>query len=118
MGLLALMLLHESRRTARVTSDGDLILLEAQDRKSWNQDFIKEGQRLVRQSLASGEAGSYSIQAAILCGPCGSCDGCRHGLVQIVSLYDLLLRINPSPVIELNRAVAVAMADGPAAGCN
>ncbi len=116
MGLLALMLLHESRRTARVTSAGDLILLEAQDRKSWNQDFIKEGQRLVRQSLASGEAGSYSIQAAISAVHAEAATAADTDWSQIVSLYDLLLRINPSPVIELNRAVAVAMAEGPAAG--
>ena len=115
-GLLALMLLHESRRTARTSPDGDLILLEDQDRSLWNRDLIAEGTRLVEEALASGQAGPYVIQAAISAVHAEARQASGTDWAQIVGLYDILFRAEPSPVIELNRAVAVAMRDGPEVG--
>jgi RNA polymerase sigma-70 factor, ECF subfamily len=116
MGLLALMLLHESRRTARVSADGDLILLEDQDRTRWNRELIAEGKSLIERALGSGRVGAYSIQAAISAVHAESPSAAETDWAQIVALYDVLLRSGPSPVVELNRAVAVAMRDGPEAG--
>jgi RNA polymerase sigma-70 factor (ECF subfamily) len=115
IGLLALMLLHDSRRAARATPEGDLILLEDQDRSLWNRDQIAEGVRLVRRALASG-SGAYAIQAAIAALHAEAPSTAGTDWAEIVGLYDVLLQSNPSPVIELNRAVALAMRDGPAAG--
>jgi RNA polymerase sigma-70 factor, ECF subfamily len=116
IGLLALMLLHESRRTARTSPSGDMILLADQDRSLWNRDLIAEGTALVEQVLASGGAGSYAIQAAISAVHAEALEPEATDWNQIVGLYDVLLRAEPSPVVELNRAVAVAMRDGPPAG--
>ena len=116
IGLLALMLLHESRRETRMTPEGDVILLEDQDRSLWNKEQIAEGIRLVQQALSSGPPGPYAIQAAIAAVHAESPGAAETDWAEIVGLYDLLLRLDPSPVIELNRAVAVAMRDGPAAG--
>ena len=116
MGLLALMLLHESRREARTSADGDVILLEDQDRSRWNRDFIAEGLRFVERSLGSRRFGPYTVQAAIAAVHAEAAAAAATDWSQIVALYDLLLRIDPSPVIELNRAVAVAMRNGPTAG--
>ncbi|HEX7094118.1 MAG TPA: RNA polymerase sigma factor [Nitrospiraceae bacterium] len=116
VGLLALMLLHDSRRTARTSPTGDLILLENQDRALWNRNQITEGVSLVAQALSSGQVGSYIIQAAIAAAHAQASNSATTDWAQIVALYDLLLQAHPSPVIELNRAVAVAMSDGPLAG--
>jgi RNA polymerase sigma-70 factor, ECF subfamily len=116
MGLLALMLLHESRRAARTSADGELVLLDAQDRSLWDQNQIAEGSRLVTRSLSSREFGPYTIQAAIAAVHAQAPTADATDWAQIVGLYDVLLRAAPSPVIELNRAVAVAMRDGPGAG--
>jgi RNA polymerase sigma-70 factor (ECF subfamily) len=114
--LLALMLLHDSRRAARVDGDGEVVLLEEQDRSSWDQEEIREGLKLVESALRGGAAGPYALQSAI---------GAIHAQAtraedtdwrQIVALYERLLRIQPSAVIELNHAAAVGMAEGPAAG--
>ena len=116
MGLLALMLLHESRRETRISPDGELVRLADQDRSRWDRACILEGRALVRRAFASGEIGSYTVQAAI---------AAEHALPErvadtnwqrIVTLYDVLLKADPSPVAELNRATAVAMRDGPEAG--
>jgi RNA polymerase sigma-70 factor (ECF subfamily) len=115
-GLLALMLLHESRRAARSGVDGEVILLEAQDRSLWSRELIAEGEALVLQALHSRRFGPYSLQAAIAAVHAGAASLEETDWVQIVGLYDELLRLNPSPVIELNRAVALAMRDGPEAG--
>jgi RNA polymerase sigma-70 factor (ECF subfamily) len=115
-GLLALMLLQESRRDARTSASGELILLEDQDRSLWNRDRIEEGTRLVEQALSSPGFGSYAIQAAISAVHAEAPSVAETDWAEIVGLYDVLLRADPSPVIELNRAVAVAMRDGPAAG--
>lgn len=115
-GLLALMLLHDSRRAARTSPDGDLILLEEQDRTRWNREQIAEGVALVEQALASRRFGPYTLQAAIAAVHAEAPDAVATDWAQIVGLYDVLLRIEASPVVELNRAVAVAMRDGPAAG--
>ncbi len=115
-GLLALMLLQESRRAARTSPSGDIVLLEDQDRSLWNREFINEGLALVSRALASSEAGPYTIQAAIAAVHANAANSAATDWAQIVALYDVLLRANPSPVVELNRAVAVAMRDGPAAG--
>src|SRR3954468_16980711 len=115
IGLLALMLLHDSRRAARATRNGDLILLEDQDRSLWNRDQIAEGVRLVRRALAAGP-GAYAIQAAIAALHAEAPSTAETDWAEIAGLYEVLLRSDPSPVIELNRAVAVAMRDGPAAG--
>jgi RNA polymerase sigma-70 factor (ECF subfamily) len=115
-GLLALMLLHESRRAARTSADGEVILLDDQDRSLWNREQIAEGLRLAEQALGSRRFGPYSIQAAIAAVHAEAPDASATDWGQIVGLYDVLLRADPSPVIELNRAVAVAMRDGPARG--
>lgn len=115
-GLLALMLLHESRRATRATADGDIVLLEAQDRSRWDTALIREGVALVEQSLSSGRAGPYTLQAAISAVHAESPSAADTDWAQIVGLYDLLVQMVPSPVVELNRAVALAMRDGPAAG--
>ena len=111
VGLLALMLLHESRRAARSTPAGDLILLEDQDRSLWNRDLIAEGRELVERRL-----GPYILQAAIAAVHAEAARAADTDWAQIVRLYDLLARATPSPVVDLNRAVAVAMRDGPMAG--
>jgi RNA polymerase sigma-70 factor (ECF subfamily) len=116
VGLLALMLLHESRRAARTDAAGDVILLEEQDRRLWNREMIEEGSGLVHRALASRRSGPYTIQAAIAAVHAEAPEASATDWTQIVGLYDVLLRADPSPVIELNRAVAVAMRDGPAAG--
>jgi len=116
MGLLALMLLHDSRRAARTLPTGDLILLENQDRSLWNRDQITEGVSLVARALSSGQVGPYTIQAAIAAAHAQAPSSATTDWTQIVSLYDLLMRAEPSPVVELNRAVAVAMRDNPLAG--
>jgi RNA polymerase sigma-70 factor (ECF subfamily) len=116
LGLLSLMLLQESRRPARSSADGDLILLEDQDRALWNQEQIVQGRALLEQALASERIGAYAVQAAIAAVHADAPSTAATDWRQIAALYDLLLRIEPSPVVELNRAVAVAMRDGPAAG--
>ncbi len=116
MGLLALMLLQESRRRARSSPTGDLILLEDQDRTLWNPDFIREGQAWVERSLRSPDFGSYTIQAAIAAVHSAATEATATDWRQIVALYDVLMQAEPSPIVRLNRAVAVAMRDGPAAG--
>jgi RNA polymerase sigma-70 factor (ECF subfamily) len=116
VGLLALMLLHDSRRAARTSPTGDLILLENQDRTLWNRDQITEGVSLVGRTLSSGQVGPYTIQAAIAAAHAQAPSSASTDWAQIVSLYDLLMRAEPSPVVELNRAVAVAMRDSPLAG--
>lgn len=116
LGLLALMLLHESRRAARETPAGDVILLDAQDRSLWNREQIAEGLALVERALESGRFGPYSLQAAIAAVHAEAPSADATDWAQIVGLYDVLARANPSPIVELNRAAAVAMRDGPAAG--
>ncbi|HEY7685247.1 MAG TPA: RNA polymerase sigma factor [Gemmatimonadales bacterium] len=116
VGLLALMLLHESRRAARTTPAGALVLLEEQDRSQWNRDQIVEGTALVERALMSRRFGPYSLQAAIAAVHAEAPVAAATDWAQIVGLYDVLFRADPSPVVELNRAVAVAMRDGPAAG--
>jgi RNA polymerase sigma-70 factor (ECF subfamily) len=115
-GLLALMLLHESRREARATPEGDLVLLDEQDRSLWNRAYIDEGAALVRAAFSSEEIGPYAVQAAIAAVHAEAPSADATDWNEIVGLYDLLLRITPSPIIELNRSVAVAMRDGPEAG--
>ena len=117
-GLLALMLLQESRREARTSPDGDLILLEDQDRSRWHRGHIREGVELVERALSSGRIGRYTIQAAIAAIHAEASDAAQTDWAQIVGLYDVLFRVDPSAVVELNRAVAVAMRDGPLAGLN
>jgi RNA polymerase sigma-70 factor, ECF subfamily len=112
IGLLALMLLQESRRTARTSSTGDIILLEDQDRSRWNQIQIAEGRVLVNRSLSSPEVGSYTLQAAIAAVHAEAAIAVETDWAQIVALYDVLFQAEPSPIVELNRAVAVAMRDG------
>jgi RNA polymerase sigma-70 factor (ECF subfamily) len=116
MGLLALMLLQESRRAARTSPTGELILLENQDRSLWNQEQIAEGVVLVEKALNSRRFGSYTLQAAIAAVHAEAESMAATDWRQIVALYDRLLRIQPSPVVELNRAVAIAMRDGPETG--
>ena len=116
IGLLALMLLQESRRTARTTPAGDLVLLDEQDRSLWKHELIAEGSALVERALVSGRVGPYALQAAIAAVHAEAPNAAATDWAQIVGLYDVLLRLDPSPVIELNRAVGVAMLDGPAAG--
>jgi RNA polymerase sigma-70 factor (ECF subfamily) len=115
-GLLALMLLHESRRATRTSSTGELVLLDDQDRSLWNRDLINEGVSLVEEALASRPVGPYTVQAAIATVHAGAPSAAATDWSRVVELYDLLQRASPSPVVELNRAVAVAMRDGPAAG--
>ena len=116
VGLLALMLLHDSRRAARTSPNGDLILLEDQDRAMWNRNQITEGVSLVARALASGQVGPYTIQAAIATVHAQAPSAAATDWGHIVALYDLLLQAHPSPVVKLNRAVAVAMRDNPEAG--
>ena len=116
MGLLGLMLLHESRRAARTSPDGDVILLEQQDRSLWNRDQIAEGIALTEIALRSRRFGAYTLQAAIAAVHAESSSTASTDWRQITLLYDQLLRIQPSPVVELNRAVAVAMSEGPEQG--
>ena len=116
MGLLALMLLHESRRPARTSPTGELILLDDQDRSLWSREQIAQGTALVEQALASRRIGPYTLQAAIAAVHAEAPAAAVTDWGQIVGLYDVLVRAEPSPVVELNRAVAVAMRDGPAAG--
>ncbi|HET7904148.1 MAG TPA: RNA polymerase sigma factor [Candidatus Eisenbacteria bacterium] len=116
VGLLALMLLHDSRRAARATPDGEIVLLDDQDRSRWDRGLIAEGTALVEQALRSGRFGAYTLQAAIAAVHAEAPAASATDWAQIVGLYGVLLRADPSPVVELNRAVAVAMRDGPAAG--
>jgi RNA polymerase sigma-70 factor, ECF subfamily len=116
IGLLALMLLNESRRTARTSPEGDMILLGDQDRSLWNLDFIREGSALVTQALRSRQAGPYTLQAAIAATHAQAPSAAATNWSQIVGFYDVLARMSPSPVVSLNRAVAVAMRDGPLVG--
>jgi RNA polymerase sigma-70 factor (ECF subfamily) len=116
VGLLALMLLQESRRAARTSLSGELVLLADQDRSLWNREQIADGVALVDGALASRRFGPYTLQAAIAAVHAEAPDAAATDWAQIAGLYDVLLRVEPSPVIELNRAVAVAMRDGPAAG--
>ena len=115
-GLLALMLLHEARRPARADAGGAMILLEDQDRDLWDPAMIAEGRERVAAAFATGEVGSYAIQAAISAEHAGAVSTAQTDWTRVVSLYDLLMKAEPSPVVELNRAVAVAMRDGEAAG--
>ena len=116
IGLLGLMLLQDSRRAARTTPAGDLILLEDQDRSLWNRGQITEGVSLVQRALSAGQVGPYTIQAAIAAAHAQAPSSVETDWAQIVQLFDILMQTNPSPVVELNRAVAVAMRDGPSAG--
>ena len=115
-GLLGLMLLNESRRAARTTPSGDLVLLDEQDRSLWNRDQIAEGSALVERALSSSRFGPYTLQAAISAVHTAAPHAAATDWAEIVGLYDLLMRVEPSPIVELNRAVAVAMRDGPQAG--
>jgi RNA polymerase sigma-70 factor (ECF subfamily) len=116
IGLLGLMLLHESRRDARTSPGGDLILLNDQDRSRWNRDQIAEGSALVQRAFASRRFGPYTLQAAIAAVHAEAPSASATDWAQIAALYSLLERMEPSPIVELNRAVAVAMRDGPSAG--
>src|SRR6187551_1195695 len=115
-GLLALMLLHESRRETRATPDGELVLLDEQDRSRWNRELIAQGVTLVERSMRSRQFGPFTLQAAIAAIHAEAASPDTTDWTEIVGLYDVLLRADPSPVVELNRAAAVAMRDGPAAG--
>jgi RNA polymerase sigma-70 factor (ECF subfamily) len=116
LGLLALMLLNDSRRAARTSQDGELVLLDEQDRTLWNRAQIEEGTALVRQALLSGRFGRYTLQAAITAVHADAADAASTDWSEIAGLYQALLRIDPSPVVELNYAVAIAMLEGPEAG--
>jgi RNA polymerase sigma-70 factor (ECF subfamily) len=116
VGLLGLMLLHDSRRAARTSPTGDVVLLEDQDRSLWNRSQIDEGTALVQQALASRTIGPYSVQAAIAALHANAPTAADTNWIEIAGLYDVLFRADPSPVVALNRAVAIAMRDGPAAG--
>ncbi len=116
IGLLALMLLHDARRATRTTSDGMLIPLEEQDRAQWKRDQIEEGATLVRRAFEARRAGPYALQAAIAAVHAEAPSSAETDWSEIVGLYDVLLRMDPSPVVELNRAAAVAMRDGPERG--
>lgn len=116
LGLLALMLLHESRRAARTTPTGDIVLLEDQDRSLWDRELIAEGAALVAQALATENYGPYTLQAAIAAVHAQAPSVAATDWSQIVAFYDLLAQAVPSPIVELNRAVAIAMRDGPASG--
>jgi len=116
LGLLALMLLHESRRAARASATGDLILLEDQDRSRWNRELIEEGAALAERALSQRRSGPYCLQAAIAAVHAEAQSAAETDWAQIAGLYDVLVRVEPSPVVELNRAVAVAMRDGPEPG--
>lgn len=116
LGLLALMLLHESRRAARTTPQGDVVLLDDQDRSRWDRARIAEGSALMQRALQSGRAGPYTVQAAIAAVHAQAAEAAATDWGRIAAWYDVLQQVAPSPVVELNRAVAVAMRDGPAAG--
>jgi len=116
LGLFALLLLHESRRAARVSATGDLILLDDQDRSLWDRSMIADGRALVERAMSSRRIGPYTLQAAIAAVHAEASSAAATDWSQIVGLYDVLVRAEPSPVVELNRAVAVAMRDGPEAG--
>ena len=116
IGLLALMLLQESRRLTRVDDQGEIVLLEDQDRTRWNRDFIQEGLQLIFRVMSSRQIGVYSLQSAIAAEHARASTAAVTDWRQITALYDALLAVNPSPIIELNRAVAIAMRDGPEAG--
>jgi RNA polymerase sigma-70 factor (ECF subfamily) len=116
MGLLALMLLHESRRGARASADGDVILLDEQDRSRWDQSMIAEGGVWLERALATHAFGAYTLQAAIAAVHARSATPADTDWHEIVALYDLLARVEPTSIVMLNRAAAVAMRDGPAAG--
>jgi RNA polymerase sigma-70 factor, ECF subfamily len=116
LGLLALMLLQDSRRAARSSPEGDLVLLADQDRSRWDRGRIAEGTALLERAVSSGQVGPYALQAAIAAAHAAAPTAAATDWDRIVGLYDLLARADPSPVVELNRAVAVAMRDGPAAG--
>jgi RNA polymerase sigma-70 factor (ECF subfamily) len=116
VGLLALMLLHESRRTARTSADGEVVLLDEQDRSVWDRGMIAEGLTLVERALASRRIGPYTLQAAIAAVHAEAPTAAATDWPRIVGLYDVLLRAEPSPVVALNRAAAIAMRDGPEAG--
>jgi RNA polymerase sigma-70 factor (ECF subfamily) len=116
VGLLALMLLHEARRPARANANGEIILLEDQDRSLWNRAQIDEGIELVEQAIQSRRFGPYTLQAAIAAVHAEAREAGSTDWRQIVGLYDVLLRTDPSPIVELNHAAAVAMSEGPAAG--
>ncbi len=116
VGLLALMLLHDARRAARTSPEGDLLLLDEQDRSRWDRDRIAEGVALVERALRSRGFGPYALQAAIAAVHAEAPSAAATDWAQIVGLYDVLLRADPSPVVELNHAAAIAMRDGPAAG--
>jgi RNA polymerase sigma-70 factor, ECF subfamily len=113
LGLLALMLLHESRREARTSADGDLVLLEDQDRSRWNRSYIEEGSRLVERALTQRGWGTYTLQAAISALHAEAASVAETDWRQIVALYDRLAEIEPSPIVALNRAAAISMRDGP-----
>ena len=116
LGLLALMLLHDARRAARTSADGELVLLDEQDRSRWDRARIAEGAELVTRALRSKRFGPYGLQAAIAAVHAEAPTAAETDWRQIVGLYDVLARVSPSPVVELNRAAAIAMRDGPAAG--
>lgn len=115
-GLLGLMLIQESRRAARTTPEGDIVLLEDQDRSLWNQAYIAEGSELIQQALASRRFGIYSLQAAIAAVHAEASSPEETDWTQVIALYDVLAIVGPSPIVDLNRAVAVAMRDGPETG--
>ena len=116
VGLLALMLLHESRRAARTSSNGELVLLDDQDRSQWNREQIAEGLALVESAMSTRRVGPYTLQAAIAAAHAEAASAAATDWEQIIGLYEVLARANPSPVVELNRAIAVAMRDGPSSG--
>ncbi len=116
IGLLALMLLHESRRAARATPSGEIVLLDEQDRTLWSREQIEEGKSLVARAVASQRIGPYTVQAAISAVHADAPTAGATDWGQIVALYDLLAQATPSPIVDLNRAVAIAMRDGPSAG--
>jgi RNA polymerase sigma-70 factor (ECF subfamily) len=116
LGLLALMLLHESRRSARTGDDGEIVLLADQDRSKWDRAAIEEGLGLVGRALAAGKPGPFTLQATILAVHAEAADAAATNWAEIVELYGLLYQADPSPIVELNRAAAIAMRDGPAAG--
>ena len=115
-GLLALMLLHDSRRDTRATASGEIALLSEQDRSRWNREEIAQGSALVERAMRTGRFGSYAVQAAIAALHAEAPSADATDWAQIAALYDVLMRIDPTPIVELNRAVAVAMRDGPVAG--
>jgi RNA polymerase sigma-70 factor (ECF subfamily) len=116
LGLLSLMLLHESRRAARSSTDGEIVLLDEQDRSLWDSSLIHEGVTLVERALSSRRFGAYSLQAAISAVHAEAADAASTDWAQIAGLYDVLLQASPSPVVALNRAAAIGMRDGPEAG--